>query len=845
MADPIPKSVKKIWDDWNIRAIILFSLSLQTFLILFAPFRKGSANKLIIMFIWSAYLLADWAANYAVGLISDSQKDDPDSSKQKENGDLLAFWPAFLLLHLGGPDTITAFALEDNELWLRHLLGLITQAVAAVYVFLLSLPGNKLLVPTILMFAAGIIKYFERTRALYLASLDRFRDSMLKEPDPGPNYAKLMEEYASKKEAKLPARIITIPEPDKKSKDTGDQVSNRKQLDDLDVVHYAHKYFNIFKGLIVDLIYSFRERDESRDFFDELQSEDVLKIIEVELNFIYEVFYTKVEVIHTLWGYVFRFIAFGSIVAALSVFYFHVKKGDFDEVDVKITYALFLGAIALDTLSSFMFVFSDWTLAALTNRENNGSGLRLIKSFAASILRGYLVLRRPWWQECHSKHSLEVKHQLLATPFLLRRWSGSVPGHNLIRYCLKGRPTEVHKVKSFFQLAAEKVIQYLHIPAKKDIIHYLQLAKQRVDSSLHLASKKLIQFLGIDRLINAINDLIHRWGIDKIFQNIATATKKVIQFLHIGEVIRGFGFSLSILVIVLVYIWSKLIQGLGYIIKILIELFGLTEVVDEIRYVSHEPFSKELWQFMFDEIKRKALYADDAEATNRISSARGDWILHDLDPKGDCLDGLMCYVTDVAYDESLLLWHIATELLYHEDENVDDDAREFSKLLSDYMLYLLIMQPTMMSAVAGIGKIRFRDTCAEAKRFFEGKNIKLNPNDQQKEACKSILEVNTYVKPVQVKGDRSKSVLFDASMLAKELKEQFKAKQKKWELVSKVWVELLSYAASHCSARTHAQQVSKGGELITFIWLLMAHFGLGEQFQINKGQGRAKLIVGK
>ncbi|KAH9718402.1 DUF4220 domain-containing protein [Citrus sinensis] len=161
------------------------SLSLQAVLVLFAPLRKATGNKLIISVIWSAYLIADWAANFGVGLITERARDTPTaeySSKQQpaENNELLAFWATFFMLHLGGPDTITAFALEDNELWLRHLFGLIFQAVAAVYIFLTSLPGNKLFFPTALVFIAGMIKYFERIRALYLASMEKFRDSALR-----------------------------------------------------------------------------------------------------------------------------------------------------------------------------------------------------------------------------------------------------------------------------------------------------------------------------------------------------------------------------------------------------------------------------------------------------------------------------------------------------------------------------------------------------------------------------------------------------------------------------------------------------------------------------------------
>lgn len=119
--------VIKLWDTWNLRGVIILSLSLQTFLILFGTLRKRTANTAAIMFIWIAYLLADWAASFAVGLISKAQGATPPHDA--DNADLLAFWAPFLLLHLGGPDTITAFSLEDNELWLRHFLGLSFQVM--------------------------------------------------------------------------------------------------------------------------------------------------------------------------------------------------------------------------------------------------------------------------------------------------------------------------------------------------------------------------------------------------------------------------------------------------------------------------------------------------------------------------------------------------------------------------------------------------------------------------------------------------------------------------------------------------------------------------------------------
>ncbi|EEE68237.1 hypothetical protein OsJ_26434 [Oryza sativa Japonica Group] len=96
----------------------------------------------------------------------------------------LAFlWAPFLLIHLGGQDTITAFSMEDNNLWLRHLLNLVVQVTLAMYVFWKSTSWHKnvqLLVPGVFLFTAGIIKYGERTVALMYGKLNNGMTSNIK-----------------------------------------------------------------------------------------------------------------------------------------------------------------------------------------------------------------------------------------------------------------------------------------------------------------------------------------------------------------------------------------------------------------------------------------------------------------------------------------------------------------------------------------------------------------------------------------------------------------------------------------------------------------------------------------
>ena len=76
MFNILPAVLKKLWDAWNSRVVILASLSLQTILILLAPFRKRTSQKSVSLFIWTSYVLADWAATFAIGHIFSGQSKD-------------------------------------------------------------------------------------------------------------------------------------------------------------------------------------------------------------------------------------------------------------------------------------------------------------------------------------------------------------------------------------------------------------------------------------------------------------------------------------------------------------------------------------------------------------------------------------------------------------------------------------------------------------------------------------------------------------------------------------------------------------------------------------------------
>ncbi|KAH7865839.1 hypothetical protein Vadar_011902 [Vaccinium darrowii] len=170
--DPIPAWVRRFWDKWDLRILVLLGLTLQIILSLLGNRRRYVSSLWISILVWSAYLMADWVATVALGKLSDAQVNYDNGNSSR------AIWAPILLLHLGSPDSITAYSLDDNHRWMRHFFELVIQIFVAVYVILMSWKHSWLSTMSIPALVAGFIKYWDRTWVLRSACHDKSEDNV-------------------------------------------------------------------------------------------------------------------------------------------------------------------------------------------------------------------------------------------------------------------------------------------------------------------------------------------------------------------------------------------------------------------------------------------------------------------------------------------------------------------------------------------------------------------------------------------------------------------------------------------------------------------------------------------
>ncbi|RCV37287.1 hypothetical protein SETIT_8G050700v2 [Setaria italica] len=114
----------------------------------------------------------DAIAIYALATLFNRHKEGCASqiAKDQSSSRIEVVWAPILLMHLDGQDGITAYNIEDNELWRRHVLTALSRVTVGIYVFWKSWtsPSEETILwkTTLLVFAPGILKCFEKPWAL-------------------------------------------------------------------------------------------------------------------------------------------------------------------------------------------------------------------------------------------------------------------------------------------------------------------------------------------------------------------------------------------------------------------------------------------------------------------------------------------------------------------------------------------------------------------------------------------------------------------------------------------------------------------------------------------------------
>uniref|UniRef100_A0A0E0JE68 DUF4220 domain-containing protein n=1 Tax=Oryza punctata TaxID=4537 RepID=A0A0E0JE68_ORYPU len=382
------------WKEWGLRALVLLSFTLQVALLILAEFRRRVDHRALRVAVWSAYMLADGTAIYVLGHLSATTR-SPDH-------ELMAFWAPFLLLHLGGQDNITAYAIEDNRLWLRHLQTLAVQVAAAGYVLYGSMvvSHSLLLRAAILIFVVGVVKYGERVWAL------RCADSR----PGGMQYHGLEKSHSCGHSSDRD--------------NTGHLDTNDHLLLAYGMIDIAR---NFLKGPLPGV--NINLPDSSR-----LSGQDLYRIVEMQLSLMHDVFYTKVVAIHGWCGGLYvRVVLPVAIAIALLQFHLWSRRhqlglgGRYGSVDIAATYVLLVGALVLETTSALRAIFSIWS----TNEFGSHSSNDIVYTYGCFPI-SCLVM--------------PVRKLVRAAEWRRRYWSGSMGQQSLLQLCDRSRASRISRI---------------------------------------------------------------------------------------------------------------------------------------------------------------------------------------------------------------------------------------------------------------------------------------------------------------------------------------------------------------------------------------------------------------
>lgn len=112
------------------RLLVLLSFGVHLILALLSGIRRRRDSGVRRSLVWLAYHVTEIVTPITLGKVfldtATAHSEQQLLAAYREQ-QMFAFWAPFLLLHLGRPDNITSYALENKGLWPTHIAGLVLE----------------------------------------------------------------------------------------------------------------------------------------------------------------------------------------------------------------------------------------------------------------------------------------------------------------------------------------------------------------------------------------------------------------------------------------------------------------------------------------------------------------------------------------------------------------------------------------------------------------------------------------------------------------------------------------------------------------------------------------------
>ncbi|KAK2652766.1 hypothetical protein Ddye_012622 [Dipteronia dyeriana] len=190
------------------------------------------------------------------------------------------------------------------------------------------------------------------------------------------------------------------------------------------------------------------------------------------------------------------------------------------------------------------------------------------------------------------------------------------------------------------------------------------------------------------------------------------------------------------------------------------------------------------------------------------------------------------------FENNIMVWNIATEVCYYLDREINPVNCKSIKQISRYLMYLLVQHPSMLSV--GTGQNVFQEITGVVESVISSQCAGIDVT-RKNQVCHRLLEYFTSSAALK---DNKKSYTTELSVIktaidfVKKMNKTYPSKpadaDAKWQKIGSKWFKMLVQAANNCRGNEHAQQLRRGGEFLTHVWLLMAYFALTDHSVISK-----------